>query len=280
MHLFQKPGLLTFIGCAVVAVYSSSYAGATPLWATDDSGELYSLSTSSAALTPIGNTGDGLIADITFGPNGLLYGFSAGNSPVLYTINPATAATMVIGPLGLPFAYEGALAFAPNGTLYGGNANNSSDDTLFTINPNTGAATSIGTLGGTHDINGMVVRSDGMLIGLDDDGNSLLVINPTTLSYSTLVSLPFTVGNVGGMTMVGSTGYFATANGSGTDSLYSFDPFSGAYSPIGSFTPVPGGDGISGLAAMPVPEPATWTLLLILAATLALARRASGAASS
>ncbi len=280
MRLFQKHGLLTFIACVGVAAYSSSYADATPLWATDDNGELYSLSTSSATLTPVGNTGQGLVADITFGPNDLLYGFSAGASPGLYTINPATAAATVIGPLGLSFAYEGALAFAPNGTLYGGNANNSTADTLFTINPSTGAASTIGTLSGTHDINGMVVRSDGMLVGLDDDGNSLLVINPTTLSYSTLAVLPFSVGNVGGMTMVGSTGYFATANSSGTDSLYSFDPFSGVYSPIGSFTPVPGNDGISGLAAMPVPEPATWALLLILTATLALARRASGAASS
>jgi hypothetical protein len=143
---------------------------AGPLLAVDtDNGNLYQVSTSNAALTLVGNTGVPFLADIQFAPNGTLYGFtdSAAANPSLYKINPTTAAATLVGPLGIGFVFEGGLAFAPNGTAYGSNAGDSGHDQLFTINLTTGAATVIGTLSGSHDINGLVYRSDGQLIGLD-----------------------------------------------------------------------------------------------------------------
>jgi hypothetical protein len=75
------------------------------------------------------------------------------------------------------------------------------------------------------------------------------------------------------MTVVGNTGYFATASSSatvpGSGQLYSFDLLTGQTQLIGAFTPTITGKGLSGITA--VPEPAT--LMLLAMGTLGLARR-------
>jgi hypothetical protein len=237
-----------------------------------DSGKLYGLSATDASLTLIGNTGLMNVADLQFAPNGTLYSFTTGNNPTLYTIDPTTAHATAIGRLGLGLVFvgEGALAFAPDGTAYGATLSNSTSlRQLFKINLKTGNATTIGTLGSNHDINGMVYRSDGKLIGLDDDTNSLLVIDPTTAVTSLLATVPSTVGGVGGMTVLGTTGYFSTSGpggvAPGSNSLFSFDLFSGTSTLVGTFAPTITDEGISGIAAEPttasVPEPATFSVL-------------------
>jgi hypothetical protein len=172
-----------------------------------------------------------------------------------------------VEPLGVGFVFEGVLAFAPNGTAYGSNAGSAGAPQLFTINLTTGAATIIGTLAGSHDINGMTWRSDGKLVALDRVSNSLLVIDPTTLAISTLAALGSAVGAVGGMTVDGTTAFFSTSGpGSipGSNSLYTFDLFTGSFSLVGSFAPTITGTGISGIAGgasvAAVPEPASLTL--------------------
>jgi len=253
------------------------------LFAVDwDSGNLYAVSTSNAALTLVGNTGivgPSGIAEIEFSPSGTLYGFSAGlGLQTLYTINPATAVATPIGQSGLNFVAEGGLAFAPNGTAYATeNVVNNSTDQLFTINLATGAASIVGTIsGGNRDINGLAYRSDGQLIGLDRTTNSLLIIDPTTAVATQLAVVPSTVGGAGGMTVLNGIGYYSTSGPGGTipgsNMLYSFDLFSGASTPIGTFNGTITGTGISGLAA-PVPEPSTFALAALGAATLLAARR-------
>jgi PEP-CTERM motif len=255
------------LGCA-------GQAKAGTLLAIDwDTGTLYNLSTTNAALTPIGSTGLSLPADIQFAPNGTLYAFTAGGSSTLYTINPVTAKATAVGPLGISSIFEGGLAFSPGGIAYGTNGDNSGNPQLFSINLNTGQATVIGTIsGGDHDINGLAYRSDGKLIGLDRVTNSLLVIDPTTAASSVLAAIGPTVGALGGMTVSGGTGYFDTAGPAatnpGSNSLYSFDLFTGSSSLIGSFSPTISDEGISGIAAAPaqtgsVPEPASLFLVTI-----------------
>jgi len=238
-----------------------------------DTGMLYKVSETNATFTPVGSTGITQFAEIEFAPNGTLYGFTAGTAQ-LYSINPATAAAIPIGSLGLNFVYEGGLAFSPSGTAYGSNAVDQDHDTLFTINLNTGAATVIGTLTGAHDLNGLAYRSDGKLIGLDRVTNSLLVIDPTTMAFSTLAVVPTTVGDIGGMTVDGGVGYYNTAGPvSGSNDLYSFDLSTGASTLIGAFSP-DDRTGISGLAATPsVPEPAPLVLLASVAGILFYFRR-------
>lgn len=56
-------------------------------------------------------------------------------------------------------------------------------DQLFTINLKTGAATAIADLrpnSPNFDVNGLFYRSDGMLVGIEDYSNSLVVIDPHT----------------------------------------------------------------------------------------------------
>jgi hypothetical protein len=229
------------------------------------SGNLYTVSTSNAALTLVGNTGIVGSGEIEFSPSGTLYGFSTGSASVLYTINPSTAAATPIGPLGLSFVFEGGLAFSPGGIAYGTNGGSASTAQLYTINLATGSATVVGVLSaGEHDINGLAYRSDGNLIGLDRVTNALLVINPATAAVTKLADVPSTVGAVGGMTVLNGIGYYNTSGpvGSppGSNTLYSFDLFTGTSTPIGNFNGVITGLGISGLAAS-VPEPASLTLL-------------------
>jgi PEP-CTERM motif len=259
--------LVIVLGCAGQAM-----AG-TLLGIDFDTGTLYNVSTTNAALSPIGNTGVTGAADLQFAPNGTLYMFTTGGSPTLYTVNPTTALATAVGPLNLSFVFEGGLAFSPGGTAYGTNGGSSNTAQLFSINLNTGQATVIGTIsGGSHDIDGLAYRSDGKLIGLDRVTNSLLVIDPTTAASSVLAAIGPTVGGLGGMTVSSGTGYFDTAGPTGTDpgsnSLYSFDLFTGSSSLIGSFSPTISDEGISGIAAQPaqtgsVPEPASLFLVTI-----------------
>ena len=193
---------------AFACIYGSSTAGVI---AINGVGALYNVSTTDATLSLIGNTGIADWGDIQFAPNGTLYGFTTGGSAALYRINPATAAATLIGSLGLGFVFEGGLAFSPSGTAYGTNGGAATNAQLFTLNLATGAASIIGTIsGGSHDINGLTWRSDGVLIGLDDLTNALLLINPLTATSSSLAPVSSPVGAVGGMTQTGGLGYFAT----------------------------------------------------------------------
>jgi WD40 repeat protein len=260
----KKMAFFSLIVAFITLICVAKPAHATLYGIDWDTSNLYSISTSDASLTLIGNTGISSPGTIEFSPNGTLYSFSVGSNSTLYTINPTTAAATLIGPLDLNFAYEGGLAFSPSGIAYGVNGDNANNPQLFTLNLSTGEATVVGTISGaSRDINGLAWRSDGKLIGISDFDNSLVVIDPTTLGISTLATLNVSAGTVGGMTAIGSSGYFSTG-GSGSNQLYSFDLFTGSYNLIGSFPSNIGtGIGISGLAETPsgVPEPSTMLFL-------------------
>jgi hypothetical protein len=125
--------------------------------------------------------------------------------------------------------------------------------------------------GGSHDINGMVWRNDGMLVGVDRLSNAIVEINPVTAEVSLLAGIGADiVGGVGGMVIDGATAYLATAGPGGTrpgsNSLYRVNLDTGALSHIGVFSiggaPLTG-SGISGLSI--VPEPTALTIMAIAA---------------
>ncbi|UCE58584.1 MAG: PEP-CTERM sorting domain-containing protein [Phycisphaerales bacterium] len=246
----------------------------------NDTGDLYAVSTADASLSYIGSTGLDKLGSLEYW-NGSLYGMTNGSKfaidpndrPALYRFDlnaSQTAVTAVVkigtdSGLGLS-TFEGGLAFGPDGTAYGVNEGSTGDATLFSVDLGTGAGTPIGIVSNVpHDINGLSWRSDGMLIGLDRESQSLLVIDPVTLGISVLAPVSEAIGGIGGMVLAGEVGYFATAGPGqtvpGSNALYSFDPYTGDYGYVGNFNLPPDGslEGISGLAV--IPEPASLALL-------------------
>jgi len=227
-----------------------------------DTGALYTISTQNAALSLVGQTHIFGLGSLEFAPDGRLFGITTGNSAALYQINPDTAVGTRIGLLNIGFVFEGGLAFSPTGTAYAVNLGGSTSAGLFTVDLLTGQATVVGLIsGGSHDINGLGWRSDGQLIGLDRVSNALLTIDPLTATSALLRQITPTVGGVGDMDIVGDSGFFNTGGPGetipGSNELYSFNPFSGDYQRIGSFSPTITDTGISGLAfRVPEPSPA------------------------
>ncbi len=241
-------------------------ASATLIGVDWDDGKLYNVSTSDASLSLIGPTGITQLSALEYAPGGTLYAFSSGVQASLYTIDPVTATATLVGPLGM-FAFEGGIAFSPDGTAYAVSGGSVAAAQLLQLNLATGAATVVATLsGGPHDVNGLAWRSDGKLIGLDRTSNGLIVIDPATGATSLLATVATDIGATGGMAAVGGTGYFSTSGQGdvipGSNNLYSFDLFTGAYAVVGGFVPVTEGTGIGGLA-MPIPEPSTLGMLLL-----------------
>jgi hypothetical protein len=225
--------------------------------------DLYSVSETDASVTLIGNTGL-TIGGMELYTDGYLYGISGGSGSTLYRIDPSNAQATEIGPLGF-FVFEGALAFSPEGILYGTNGGSANDPQLFTVNMETGAGTVIGTISNPpHDVNGLAWRSDGMLVGLDGNTNTLIEIDPATAASSVITALTPSAGNAGGMAVLGDTAYFATGGPvvNGSNELYAFDLFTGEHTLVGGFPEdIITGIGMGGLAA---PEPGSLSLLAVL----------------
>lgn len=262
------PAIIAWTSLAIASLSAQSPARAaiiTELYGIGFGGSFYRISEATGAATSAGSTGISLAGGLEFGPGGILYAISGSSGARgLYRVNPATATATFIAALDGSNSYtEGGLAISPAGAAYITNTHFGGSRYLGRLDLATGAVTRIGVLGGQPDINGLAWRSDGMLVGLVSNGNSLVVINPATAAISTLASLPFAVGTIGGMTALGDVAYFATAgtSSSGTNSLYTFDMFTGQVALIGSLGPATG-SGISGLAIRQIvtPEPASLAL--------------------
>jgi hypothetical protein len=231
-----------------------------------DTGDLYAISPANGAATPIGATAVTHLADIEHGPDGKLYGLrvAGGSALELWRIDPGTAAAALVGPLGFT-GFEGDLAFTQAGELY---AVNSNTFQLLRIDIGTGAAVAVAQLPVMALFRGLSERADGKLAALEMSTNALLTIDPSTGNVSSKHVLAAAIGGAGSMTRHGGTTYLTTggpggAGGpggsfSGSNELWTVDPFSGAHSFVASFAGVVGGGGITGLAGFECSAPSTY----------------------
>jgi hypothetical protein len=103
-------------------------------------------------------------ADLTFTPDGTLYGWLEPNTDDLITIDKATGAATVVGDSGLD-TYGSGIASNASGVLFF--AGDGESGPLWTIDRNTGAATQVGTLTGpdTKGVSSLAFDSTGKLFG-------------------------------------------------------------------------------------------------------------------
>jgi hypothetical protein len=131
-------------------------------------GSLITIDPETGAGTLVGDLSPGTetAGDITFTPDGTLYGWLLPSPPAndLATIDKTTGAASIVGESGLS-THGSGLASSPEGTLFHAALD---DSPLWTIDRATGAATPIATLSGTEGFQFAALAFDaaGTLFGL------------------------------------------------------------------------------------------------------------------
>ena len=160
-----------------------------------------------------------IVQGIDFRPaNGQLYG--VGSTNMLYTINPATGAATVVGPLGVSLTGNSfGVDFDPVADRL--RVVSDADQNLL-IDPNTGMATAGSPLTygpmsnpnivGSAYSNSVPGASSTTLFGIDATTNYLVVIDPSTGMIVNRGLLGVSPGPLVGFDIVDSTGYFGAGS--------------------------------------------------------------------
>lgn len=230
---------------AIVLLAGMAVAGATTtLYATDAvNRDLYKIETDTWTVTYVGyhSVASGFCGMAYDRGRGTLVGLTRYSTARLYTLDPDTATTTLIGNLGIGYVYEGGLVFEPmRGILYGANAGSNEDPHLFTVDPATGAGTMIGRVGAEpHDFAGLIFGHDGELYGLDRETTAVWKIDTNDLDGSGTTQLGsglgagIDLGSVGGLTADDSGNVYGYA--SGTHQIFSVDMATGAATVLHTF---------------------------------------------
>jgi sugar lactone lactonase YvrE len=191
----------------------------------------------------------------------------------LFTVNPATGSTTLVGHFGFNpnMDWIDALAFDPStDTLFGV----SNLNVLYSINQATGAATVIASTHHFSPFSALACDNSGTLFGETGDdimGRPALVeINKTTGAITVRAHLATDVNDIA--VRPEDNVMFGTMPGSaGNASLYTINPTTGAMTFVGRTGA--GVTGVSGLAFSALPEPVSSSALAL--AGVALMRRRS-----
>lgn len=209
-------------------------------------GVLYRIETTDDYLATA--VGSGVVAGGTggleFSSDGELFLLTTGGNSSLYTVDPGTGSTSLVGGLGTSFLFEGGLGFDPtDGTLYAVNLNSASNPTLATIDTSTGLATEVGPIGsGSHDFLGLVFEDDGTMFGVDRVTNALWRIDknnpggPGTQQIGSSFAAGIDVGVGGGMAV--GPGGIVYCYVSGSSQLLSIDLTTGEPEILHSYPPL------------------------------------------
>lgn len=157
-------------------------------------GVLISIDWVSGAGTVIGEIVPGAsqpAADISFSPDGTLYGWQEASEDDLTIIDINTGEGTIVGNSGLS-TYGSGLAASSNARLYF--VGDGEDSVLSSIETATGQENAVialsGGLGNGHAINALDINEEGVLFGVRNTGggspNELITINPDTGEITTV----------------------------------------------------------------------------------------------
>ena len=208
IHSF-KPGPLA--GSLAVLAAMAVPAMASTMYVHDNQGTLATVETSTGAVSVIGNLGS-TMTDIAFDPSGNLFGISFDD---LYSIDPMTAASTLIGAHGVPSG--NGLVFGADGTLY---AAGSSSTSLFTLDIATGAGTSLGSMGYSSEGDLAFV---GSALYLSATSGDLVSVDLANLAASSAIG-SFGQPDVFGIAADATGALFAVA----ATTIFDVDPVTGA----------------------------------------------------
>jgi DNA-binding beta-propeller fold protein YncE len=243
---------------------------------------LYSIDTSTATATLIGDTGVNSLIGLVVDTDSTVYAISEEASSNLWTLDPTTGAATLVGSLGFNLQ-EGDMTIDPvTGMMY---VADGIGDKLYTVDKTTGSATLVGSFGTDgRDVSGLQFFDDTLyaLALRDSLGDVLLTIDPSTAA-ATLVGTTGTnfgvIAAMGRDPESGTTFIGGPETGFGSDNeLYALDLTTGAATLVDDLLGI--NFSVSGfsVAGEPdilfgVPEPGTMLLLGFGLVGLGAARR-------
>jgi len=270
----KKLSLLFLVTALSLVVYTSSLKAQSVFLGSDFTSDfvnlqptvLYDVDPVTGAATNPRSTNINLVIGIEYSAAGILYGVTGqttASNPnttanALYTIDPFTGASTLIGATGLGGIGEGDLAFDPTtSTMFGvfNTTTGPSTRRLYTIDLSTGVATQFAGFG-LLDISGLAFDATGILYGLDNGqptGSRLVTFDKSTGAIVTSVNLSVELGSLGGLRFNPLTGTLFAVDGgtAGTDTLYTVNIATGQLTSVGSTGLA---NGLSGLAIVPEPS--------------------------
>ncbi|MFG0246539.1 MAG: hypothetical protein ACF8MF_10880 [Phycisphaerales bacterium JB052] len=252
---------LVKMGTVFTAGLFSVHANADLIGINYTSGQVFSISTTDASVSYLGDTQQGIMG-LDRSSDGTLYATTDGLLGGLGTLVDQRWSLEMIGSLNAGFTSEGGLAFDAQGRAFGGNTLAGGGRAVFQIDLTTGQAGKRIVLSRSSiDLNGLAFRSDGVMVGIDRVTNELVEVDHTSGEVNTVASLISSgIGSVGGLAIDAGVGYYTTAgtvSGSdGDNSLYGINLFSGEQWLVGELGDQAGaGFGIGALASASVPTP-------------------------
>jgi hypothetical protein len=194
------------------------------------------------------NLGELRVDDVTIapGPSGVLYASDL-NTDQLFTVDPATAATAVVGPFG-SVDVTGMAYDAESDTLFAASVGSGE---LLVVDRTTGAGTAVGPIG--FDVTGVTWDpTTDTLFAVDFVANVLLTIDPATGAGTSVGSLGYDL--VAGLAFDPNTEALYGVD-LGTDELLTIDTATGAATAVGAL-------GFINVASLAL-DPVTGTLYAV-----------------
>lgn len=225
---------VALLALSLLALPAHAHAGNGLIGIEGSSNQVFQIDPLTAAVIPIGQvTGvSSPLGGLDIAPDGFYYGKTIGSGPRLYRIDPITFAATIVAQLSSSFRFEGGLAISATGEAWGVNGSGANSAQLFKIDLVTGTDVVVGVMGNA-DINGLLVRTDGQLLGIDRVTNSVVEIDPVTAVITTLAPLGVTVGAGGGLARFGGQIYGCTSGSGGSNELFTVDPLTGVATFVG-----------------------------------------------